>query len=241
MKTVKEVSKTTGVSVRTLHHYDDIGLLRPTKVTDAGYRFYDDAALERLQSILLFRELRFPLKDIQKILDNPNFDRDEALKDQIRLLELQRDHLSTLIDYARRIQNKEETNMDFSAFDNSRMEAYAAQAKEKWGNTEAYREFEEKNRGQNAQQQRDKGEELMAYFTRLGTMRHLTPEHEDVQAWVKELQSFISQHYYSCTNQILQSLGMMYAGGGEMTENIDRAGGKGTGEFACKAIEIYCR
>ena len=68
MKTVKEVSRITGVSVRTLHHYDAIGLLKPTAVTEAGYRLYDDAALKRMQSILLFRELQFPLKDIKRIL-----------------------------------------------------------------------------------------------------------------------------------------------------------------------------
>lgn len=74
MRTVNEVSKITGVSVRTLHHYDAIGLLKPTKVTEVGYRMYDDTAISCLQSILLFRELQFPLKEIKSILDNPNFD-----------------------------------------------------------------------------------------------------------------------------------------------------------------------
>ncbi|MBQ2776576.1 MAG: MerR family transcriptional regulator, partial [Peptococcaceae bacterium] len=90
MKTVKEVSNLTGVSVRTLHHYDAIGLLKPTELTEAGYRLYDDTALERLQMILLFRELQFPLKDIKVILDNPAFNQTEALSQQIALLELQR-------------------------------------------------------------------------------------------------------------------------------------------------------
>ena len=74
MKTVKEVSRLTGVSVRTLHHYDAIGLLKPAKVTEAGYRLYDDAALGRLQTILLFRELQFPLKEIREMLDAADFD-----------------------------------------------------------------------------------------------------------------------------------------------------------------------
>ena len=74
MKTVHEVSRISGVSVRTLHHYDAIGLLKPTAVTEAGYRLYDDAALARLQDILLFRELEFPLKEIKAILDHPEFD-----------------------------------------------------------------------------------------------------------------------------------------------------------------------
>lgn len=76
--TIHEVSKLAGVSVRTLHHYDAIGLLLPTALTEAGYRLYDDTALARLQSILLFRELEFPLKDIKRILDDPNFDKSAA-------------------------------------------------------------------------------------------------------------------------------------------------------------------
>ena len=74
MKTVHEVSRISGVSVRTLHHYDAIGLLKPTAVTEAGYRLYDDAVLARLQNILLYRELEFPLKEIKAILDHPEFD-----------------------------------------------------------------------------------------------------------------------------------------------------------------------
>ena len=88
MRQIHDVSKLAGVSVRTLHHYDAIGLLPPTTVTEAGYRLYDDTALARLQSILLFRELEFPLRDIKRILDDPNFDQSAALSDQIRLLEL---------------------------------------------------------------------------------------------------------------------------------------------------------
>ena len=93
MKTVNEVSKLTGISVRTLHHYDEIGLLKPTSITDAGYRLYDDIALERLQHILLFRELQFPLKDIKKILDSSDFDRNKALEQQIELLTMKKEHL----------------------------------------------------------------------------------------------------------------------------------------------------
>ena len=103
MKTVKEVSLLTGVSVRTLHHYDAIGLLKPTRVTEAGYRLYDDTALGRLQTILLFRQLQFPLKEIRDILDSPGFDPMEALTQQIHLLELQRQQLDNLISHARKI------------------------------------------------------------------------------------------------------------------------------------------
>ena len=128
MKTVKEVSRITGVSVRTLHHYDAIGLLKPTAVTEAGYRLYDDAALKRMQSILLFRELQFPLKDIKRILDAPDFDPMTALAQQVRLLEMQREHLEQLISHAREIQQTGVFSMDFSKFDTSEIEKYTAEA-----------------------------------------------------------------------------------------------------------------
>ena len=88
MMTVHEVSQISGVSIRALHHYDKIGLLPATEVTDAGYRMYDDTALERLQQILLFKELQFTLKEIKAILDSPDFDRGRVLEQQIQLLEL---------------------------------------------------------------------------------------------------------------------------------------------------------
>ena len=101
MMTVNEASKLTGVSIRTLQYYDTIGLLPPAGYTEAGYRLYDDTALARLQSILLFRELEFPLKDIKRILDDPKFDQATALTDQIKLLELRQARLGRLITLAR--------------------------------------------------------------------------------------------------------------------------------------------
>ena len=96
MKTVKQVSELTGVSVRTLHHYDEIGLLKPAQVTEAGYRLYDDVSLQRLHAIMLLKELQFPLKEIRNILDSPGFDPMQALQQQIELLELQKaDYFAT--------------------------------------------------------------------------------------------------------------------------------------------------
>ncbi len=94
MRTVHEVSALTGVSIRTLQYYDKIGLLHPTEYTEAGYRLYDDAALETLQQILLFRELEFPLKDIKEIIGSPDFDRSKALGQQIELLKLKKTYCS---------------------------------------------------------------------------------------------------------------------------------------------------
>ena len=103
MMTVKEASRLTGISIRTLQYYDKLGLL-PAMRTESGYRLYDDAALERLQQILLFRELEFSLRDIRTILDNPNFDRRKALRQQIELLTLKKQHLEDLIRLARTLQ-----------------------------------------------------------------------------------------------------------------------------------------
>ena len=107
MMTVKEVSNLTGVSIRTLQYYDKIGLLHPAHRTQAGYRLYDDTALERLQQILLFRELEFSLEDIRKILKNPEFDREKALEQQITLLTLKKQHLEKLIALAEKIRTTE--------------------------------------------------------------------------------------------------------------------------------------
>lgn len=241
MKTVKEVSEITGVSVRTLHHYDAIGLLKPTRVTEAGYRLYDDTALRRLQTILLFRELQFPLKEIKRILDSPGFDPMEALKQQLHLLELQRRHLDNLISHARRIQTTGVFSMDFSTFDTSEIDNYAAQAKAKWGKTEAWREFEQKAAGQSPEQTQSIGDALMDIFAEFGTIRSLSPAADQAQALVARLQGFITEHYYTCTKQILQNLGQMYIAGDSMTDNIDRAGGEGTAQFAHDAIDIYCK
>ena len=151
MMTVKEASRLTGISIRTLQYYDKLGLL-PAMRTESGYRLYDDAALERLQQILLFRELEFPLRDIRTILDNPNFDRRKALRQQIELLTLKKQHLEDLIRLARTLQAAGGHTMQFKEFDTSRIDEYTRRAKESWGDTPAYREFE-----QNAAERMDCG------------------------------------------------------------------------------------
>ena len=236
MKTVHEVSQISGVSVRTLHHYDAIGLLRPTAVTEAGYRLYDDTALARLQSILLFRELAFPLKEIKRIMDDPQFDQATALEQQIRLLELQQDRLSRLIDLARETMKTGVTHMDFTAFDNSKLEQYAAEVKERWGNTAAYQESAQRP----AAEQKDAAAGLMAQFARMGRLRTGDPAGQEAQAAVRELQEFITKHFYTCTPEILAGLGQMYTADDRFRASIDAAGGEGTADFAGKAIAVYC-
>lgn len=241
MMTVNEVSKLTGVSIRTLQYYDKIGLLHPAKYTESGYRLYDDTALQKLQQILLFRELEFPLKDIKAIMDNPNFDRSKALDQQITLLTLKKEHLENLIDLVRGIKAIGVNKMDFTAFYTSKIDEYAAQAKASWGNTPEYRDFQEKSKNRTAQEDKIISTQMMGIFTEFGTMLELDPSSEKVQSQVKKLQDFITENFYNCSNEILYNLGSMYAGGGDFTENIDKFSGKGTAEFVFKAIKIYCK
>ena len=242
MMTVHEVSEKTGVSVRALHHYDRIGLLKPAAVTEAGYRLYDEDSLVRLQSILLFRELQFPLKDIGAILDSPTFDRNRALDQQIRLLELKKEHLENLIDLAKGIQGVGVKPLtDFRAFDTKKIDEYAREAKASWGQTKEWKEYEQKSRGRTREDNAALAQGLMDIFREFGTVRNGDPASPEAQALVQKLQSYITEHYYTCSNEILQSLSKMYGGGGSMTENIDKVGGPGTGEFAERAIAAHCQ
>ena len=210
MMTVHEVSKMSGVSIRALHHYDKIGLLPATKVTDAGYRLYDDTALERLQHILLFKELEFSLKEIKDILDSLDFDRSKALEQQIHLLELRKEHIQNLIDLA-------------------------------WGKTDTYKEYEQKSAGRSKEEQQTINVKMMGIFAEFGRIKNQSPDSEEAVALAKKLQEFITEHFYTCTDEILLGLGAMYAGGGDFTTNIDKTGGEGTAVFADQAIQAYCR
>ncbi len=240
MRTVKEVSKLTGVSVRTLHYYDAIGLLKPTKVTETGYRLYDDTALHRLQNILLFRELQFPLKEIKVILDSPDFDPEEAISQQIGLLELQYKRIGELISFAREIQSKGVNVMRFEVFDESEIKRYRAEAKAKWGGSKAYQEFEQKALSQSDRQYEKIANEIMSIFVDFGMLRHVQPDNEAAQRKVAALKAYISDNFYECTNEILSGLGEMYVGDERFKKNIDQAGGEGTAEFVRQAISAYC-
>lgn len=240
MMTVHEVSRLTGVSIRTLQYYDKIGLLRPASYTKAGYRMYDEASLEKLQQILLFRELEFPLKDIRRILESPAFDKARALEQQIHLLTLKKEHLENLIGLAEGLKEKGGKELNFDAFNTEKIDEYAARAKASWGTTDAYKEYEDRSRGRSKEETGYISRQLMEIFREFGAVRNLGPGSEEAQSLVKKLQDHISAHFYTCTDQILSGLGKMYAAGGEFTDNIDSYGGKGTAAFASEAIEHYC-
>lgn len=151
MKTVKDMSEITGVSIRTLRYYDEIGLLKPTELTDAGYRLYDNKALERLQEIMFFKELAIPLEDIKKIMDSPDYDREQALLTQKKLLEQKRNRLNGIIELISDVMKGVNT-MSFEAFTNEdiqkiidhTLECMSKESidkqVEKYGSMEKYRE-----------------------------------------------------------------------------------------------------
>ena len=240
MMTVHEVSALTGVSIRALRYYDEIGLLPPAQHTEAGYRLYDEAALERLQQILLFRELEFPLREIKAIVCSPGFDRQTALEQQIKLLTLKREHIDNMIRMAETVKLTGGITMDFEAFDTKKMDEYAAQAKAAWGKTEAYREYEQKSQGRTQAQAQALGAGLMAIFSEFAAVKDRGPGSDEAKALLQKLQDYISTHYYRCTDEILAGLGRAYGCGSEFTENINKAGGPGTAEFASAAIAAYC-
>ena len=240
MKTVNEVSKLTGVSIRTLQYYDQIGLLKPAEYTESGYRLYDDAALEKLQQILLFKELEFPLKDIKEIINRSDFDKKKALEQQIGLLELKKEHIENLLNLCKYLKARGVRRLDFTAFDSSKLDEYSKKAKEQWGQTPEYKEFSEKSKNWTKEYESSLMADLSRIFEEFGPMISKNPASAEVQAQVKKIQDFITENMYKCTDEILYGLGKMYAGGGEFTENIDKMGGKGTAEFVYQAIKIYC-
>ena len=240
MFTVNEVSKIAGISIRTLQYYDKIGLLPPSGFTDSGYRLYNEDSLERLQTILLFRELEFPLKEIKEIIGNPDFDKEKALLQQIELLRIRREQIDSLISLAEKIKNKEEKILDFSAFDKTKLKEYEAEAKEKWGKTSAFGEYEAKSEGRSENENSFIAGGMMEIFKGFGKISDEKPESAEAQELVKKLQSFITENYYNCTDEILSGLGQMYVFDERFTENIDKAGGKGTAEFVSKAIGAHC-
>ncbi len=129
--------------------------------------------------------------------------------------------------------------VDFNAFDTEKIDEYSAQAKESWGKTEAWQEYEQKSAGRSKEQERILGANIMEIFAEFGQVMPKGAESEEALALVKRLQDYITEHFYTCTDEILESLSLMYADGGEMTANIDKAGGKGTASFAKEAIEAY--
>ncbi len=245
---IREFAELTGVSVRTLHYYDEIGLLKPCHVDEqTGYRSYNQTSLERMQEILFYRELDFSLGTIAEILSSPNYDKQKALIRQRELLILKRDRLNRLIDaLSGAAECAEKGEMSMAVFDNSEYEAakkqYEAEVKEKWGDTEAYREHFAKTKGYTKEKWTTVTAGMDAIFGKFAACRAngAAADSPEAQAVAAELQAFITANFYNCTKPILAGLGQMYVCDERFRTNIDRHG-EGTADYASEAIHAYCK
>lgn len=241
---VKEFAELTGVSVRTLHYYDEINLLKPAEIDENnGYRFYDKTALERMQEILFYRELDFPLKSICEILSSPDYDKQKALTQQKKLLILKKERLERIISA---IDNAEESEAIMKALNNNDYEAarkqYESEAKERWGKTEAYKEHTEKTKDYSKDKWQSVTDGLDSIFGEFAECMKdgNAPDSEAAKELAEKLQKHITDNFYTCTNEILLGLGQMYVCDERFTRNIDKHG-VGTAEFVNKAILEYCK
>ena len=238
---IKEFAEFTGVSVRTLHYYDEIGLLMPAFVDrTTGYRYYDKNSLHRMQEILFYRELDFSLKSIGQILSSPNYDTRKSLQEQKLLLTLKKERLERLISSIDEAMKGE--NILMSVFDNSEFEKHKLEAQEKWGKTEAYRQHAEKTKHHSKQKCADLAQDMDHIMAEVAICMKTAekPGSAEAQNLVKTLQNHLTENYYLCTNEILHGLGQMYVADQRFKDNIDKHA-DGTAAFVCKAIEVYCR
>jgi DNA-binding transcriptional MerR regulator len=236
---IKEFAEATGVSVRTLHYYDEIGLLRPAFIDEnTSYRYYDEASLLRMQEILFYRELDFSLKNIIDILSSPNYDKNEVLKEQKKLLMLKKERLERLILAIDSSTKGENVSM---IFDNSEFENYKSEVKEKWGNTKAYNEHLEKTKNYSKDKWNNLTDEMNNIFKEFSICMRNDKKVNSIEVinLVKMLQDFITLNYYECTNKILAGLGQMYVLDERFKNNIDKFG-DGTAKFVSEAIKVYC-
>ncbi len=237
---IKEFAQFAGVSVRTLHYYDEIGLLTPADVDAAtGYRYYNEKSMLCMQEILFYRELDFSLKDIRNILSSPDYNRTQALQQQKQLLTLKKERLEKLIDA---IDDAMKGENIMKAFDNSQFEQYKAEAKENWGKTDAYKEHSEKTKNYSADKWTGLASEMNEIMQQFAVYMKNGSDADSpaVQSLVKTLQNHITRNYYNCTKEILSGLGLMYVGDKRFKNNIDKYG-DGNAQFICDAIQIYCQ
>ncbi len=233
---IKEFAEQIGVSVRTLHYYDEIGLLKPSEVdAQNGYRFYDESSLERMQEILFYRELDFSLRTIAQILSSPDYDKQQALTRQRKLLLAKKERLERLIDALDGLEKGEgfmKPNNKYEALKNE----YAEEVRQRWGDTAAYKESESRNTDfGKAAAMLDAVFEEFAELDRSG----ISPDDEAAKIQVEKLQRCITENFYTCTNEILAGLGQMYVADVRFKNNIDKHG-EGTAEYVSQCIKSYC-
>lgn len=240
--TVKIVAEIAGISVRTLHHYDAIDLLKSAELSASGYRLYSRADLERLQQILFFRELGFTLEEIREIIDRPGFDRRQALQQHRKLLLERRERLTELIGSVDRTLAAMERGvpMDekdmFGGFDQSR---YEEEARQRWGHTEAYKESMRRTKLYTKEDWAAIGAESGAIEKGLADALGRPPADPEVQALIGRWHKHISDRFYNCPIEMLRGLGEMYVADERFTAHYEKIK-PGMAKFVKAAIDVYC-
>src|SRR3954447_21672572 len=229
MNTVKEVAELSGVTVRTLHHYDEIGLLRPSERSEAGYRLYSRADLERLQEILGWRELGFPLSEIRALVDDPHYDRASALRRQRELVEQERERLASLRAALDAAISAEESGKEqdvktmFEGFD---PQEFHEEAEERWGGTPQWEESQRRTRGYGEAEWRSihaEGDAIAAEFAAL-MESGADPQGAEATALALRHREYISKWFYECTPTIHHGLGDLYVNDPRFTKKWDEHG-----------------
>ena len=237
---IKQVSELSGVSVRTLHHYDNIGLLIPKK-DENGYRYYSEKDLSYLQTILYYKYLGFSLKEIKTLMQQNEEELLPHLKKQLNLMQNEKEKLLTLIDTLektilsteRKIRmSSEEKFKGFSVSDNKK---YKNEAIKKYGE-EVINEAEEKQQGK---------EDIVAegfnriFFAYADNIQKGIPATDEVNVTLaKELHQHMCQYAFDCSIDVFSSIGLGYAKNDEFRTNLDKYG-EGVGQYACDAIQQY--
>lgn len=242
--TVKSVAKLAGVSVRTLHHYDQIGLLRPASVSASGYRQYSDADLERLQQILFFRELDFSLQEIKAVLERPDFDRRQALLSHRKLLTQKQKRLQAILQSvdqtleAMERGNEMDKQAMFEVFNDPKLAEYQEEARQRWGHSEAYQESERRTRKYTKQDWLAIKAEMEAVSLGLAEVMGRDPAEPEVQERVGRWFELINQRFYSCTPEIFRGLGELYVADPRFTATYEQVK-PGMAEFMRDAMAVY--
>ena len=226
--TVGDLAKLTGITVRALHHYDELGLVRPSQRSDAGYRLYTDHDVLRLQQVLLFRELGLPLDEIAAVLDDPKYSRADALRRHREVLVAKRARLDAMLAALDAALTREEGEMKpedvKSLFEGFDPEAYADEAREKWGDTDAYKESARRTkRYGKAEWDAIKSESEMIYARLAELMREgARPDDARVRGMAEAHRAHITKWFYPCSTEMHRGLAEMYIADSRFTANLDK-------------------
>jgi len=241
--TVGEVARLAGLTVRTLHHYDEIGLVVPGGRSDAGYRLYGRPEVERLQEVLFFRELGFGLDEIKEIVSRSGYHRTGALLRQRELLESRAERLLAMIDSVDTVIEAERQGMDldneemlevFGDFDPAQ---HQAEAEERWGDRDAYAESARRTAGYTKQDWEQMGGEADDINQAMLALKDagVAADSPEAMAVAERHRAHISKWFYECSPQIHSGLGAMYVADPRFTANIDKAG-EGLAQYLSDAI-----